>query len=454
MQTKSYIKFFTWRDDQRAEVTLGPGTRINPATNCAQLGSYNSSVYPLDSDLYVKSRVTDPTAVRQWLGFEPIIRHKFVDNQQVTGEGFRLSDGTDEYWWSGAAWVVSTTAWNTMAEVAENISTFPVASKKLQVVVNLSTTDPEQTPELVEVRVLYAADVVSEIEDLVVRSLVPRLKADIRPVARVPLVKHEGDALDEISLALYKIDTDYRFVGSVAVYCDSDDPGHDTDLYQSHTSKSTPTDPWHDGTVDVITLSQDVAVGKSMWLELEYEPFVNLYTNQDFYELAHVPAIVVERLVYSGRELRGDNFVGDRGAGTAHVIPRVYQGPLELTIAVTTDKLYDSTAMHDEVATFLSDNQTLKSVGIDEAYRLRSVGTLDFSTALVNNELRTWRITVNLENVLVYARGGTTEKLITTFVVEGSLDVEVGELPPAQQRVVAGGESVLARGDIVTAGEQ
>lgn len=452
MRTKNYIKFLTWHDDERADVTLGPGTRINPQTNCAQLGTYGSDIYSTDLDLYVKSRVTSPQNVRRWVGFDCEVKHKFVDNERVTSVGFRLSDGVDEYWWNGAGWSVNTSSWNSEEEVAANIAAFSALAKTIQVVVNLSTLVETETPELVMVRVLYAADVVSEIEDIVERSLIPRLKSEIRPFARVPMLKHADDLLNEISLSLYKIDTDYRFVGAITVYNHTDDPTHEVDLYQSHTTKSTPQDPWHDGTVDVITLSQDVDIGKTIWLEMEYEPFVNLNTNQDYYELAHVPSLVVERVTYHGRELVDANFVADRSSLTAALLRRVYQGMVELTLAVTTDKLYDSTAMQDELFTFFADHPTLESVGLDESYRFRHVGTLDFSTGLVNNELRTWRITAYVDDVLVFARGDRSAKLIERFIVNGDVSFEIGGPPPSSVLVVAGADLVVAGGDQVTAG--
>ena len=39
----------------------------------------------------------------------------------ITGAGYRLTDGTDEYWHNGASWEVNTTDWNTEEEVAAEI---------------------------------------------------------------------------------------------------------------------------------------------------------------------------------------------------------------------------------------------------------------------------------------------------------------------------------------------
>jgi hypothetical protein len=427
MRAKKYIKFLTWREDDRGNVTLGANTRINPATNCAQLGTYDSAEYPTDLDLYVKSRLTSPAQLHQWLGFEVDVRNKFVDTEQVTGVQFRLSDGTSEYWWNGAAWEVNTSDWNSEAEVANNISSFGTSTKRLQVVVNLWTTDPSQTPELAGIKVLYSATVNSEIEDLIERSLVPLLKSSLRPLARVTLVKSDAEDDDEIEIPQYRIDTDYRFVGVDAVFNHTDDPDHENDLYDSHTTRSTPSDLWHNGTVNVITLSESVDAGKLLWLQLLYEPVVTLGANQDYYELAHVPALVIERLEYHGRALRGENYVGNRSDGTAVVIGTVLQGRLEMTVAVTTDKIFDSFGMSDELEAFFGGNPLIASVGLDDSYRLRVVGTLDFSTPLVNNELRTWRITAYIEDVLVYVRDERSDYLVNRLMIEGTLDVEVTE---------------------------
>jgi hypothetical protein len=424
MELRKFIKLFTWHELDRERVVLGPDTRLNPETNRAQLGTYGEEDYPTADNLYVKSWVANPRAVRQWQGFEATVIHKRAgnDNAIKTSAAFRLSDGTSEYWWNGGAWVVSTASWNTEAEVAANISEFPATERKLQVVVNLKTTDPSVTPELVEVKVLYGALLDSEIEDMVERSLMPALRA-LRPITRVTLAKAGSDT--SIELNTYKLDTDYRVVDVDAVFNHTDDPEHVVDLYESHTTRSTPSDPWTDGTVDVITLNALVAAGKTVWLRLRYEPVVAVATSRDWYELEHVPALIIESVTYRGNKLGGEDHVGNKSDGSAWVIPAPRQGRLELTLRGVADKLIDAERLNHAVLGFFGDHPSLRSTGLDEPYRLWLVSEQEFRGRPNAEDVHEWRKTFRIENFRVWDQGAEPGYLVQRFLVRGSLDVVV-----------------------------
>lgn len=424
MELRSFIKLFTWEEGDRDRVVLGPNTRINPLTNRAQLGTYGVSTYPTADDLYVKSWLTNPLAVRQWQGFEATVLHKRAGdaNEVVTSAGFRLSDGTNEYWWNGAAWEVNAANWNTEAEVAANISSFPATARKLQAIVNLKTTDPSVTPELVEVKVLFGALLDSEIEDMVERTLVPAMR-ELRPIARVPLAK--TDSNNTIRLNDYQMDSDYRFVGVDAVFNHTDDPVHTVDLYESHTTRSTPDDPWTDGTVDVITLNAQVQDGKTVWLRLRYEPVVAVATSRDWYELEHVPALIIEDVAYRASKLGGEDHVGNKADYSAKVIPAPLQGRLEISVRGVADKLIDSERLAAALDRFFGANRSLASTGLDEAYRLWLVDEQVYRGSPNAEDVHEWRKTIRIENFRVWDQGAVDGYLVKRFVITGSLDAVV-----------------------------
>lgn len=422
MELRSFIKLFTWQESDRSQVTLGSNTRINPDTNRAQLGSYDSSVYPTDSNLYVKSWISNPGEVREWQGFEATIIHKNVDGVQVTGEGFRLSDGTNEYWWNGSSWEINTADWNTEVEVAENISSFSATARKIQVVVNLSTTDETQTPELVEVKVLFGALVDSEIEDLVIRSLVPALRSGVRPITRVVLIAAETDQVD---LKQFKLDGDYRVVDVDAVFNETVDPNHNTDLYQSHTLRSDPTDSWVDGQVDVITLSSSVSIGNTLWLRLRYEPVVAIETSRDYYEIDHVPCLCIERISYEAREFGGDHHVGNKSDYTAKVLKSPLQGTLEMSLVGMSGKLVDNERLNGEVNRFFGSSRVIRSTGLDESYRLRLISEHEQRSRANAADLRTWTKIIQVENFRTWHRPVENGYLVSRFLVQGDASVTV-----------------------------
>jgi len=422
MELRSFIKLFTWEESDRRRIVLGSDTRINPDTNRAQLGSYDSSVYPTDSDLYVKSWIANPGEVREWQGFEATIIHKTVNGVQVTGEGFRLSDGTDEYWWNGASWETNTADWNTEVEVAENISSFSATARKIQIVVNLSTTDETQTPELVEVKVLFGALLDSELEDLVLRSLVPALRSGVRPITRFVLTAIETDQID---LKQFKLDGDYRVVDVDAVFNETTDPNHNTDLYQSHTLRSEPTDSWVDGQVDVITLSSSVSIGNTLWLRLRYEPVVAIETSRDYYEIEHVPCLCIERITYEAREFGGDHHVGNKNDYTAKVLKSPLQGTLEMSLVGMSGKLVDNERLNGEVNRFFGSSRVIRSTGLDESYRLRLMREHEHRSRANAADLRTWTKIIRVENFRTWHRSVEDGYLVNRFLIQGDASVTV-----------------------------
>lgn len=421
MRLRKFIKFLSFSETDRDDVTLGPHTRIDPALHCAKLGSYDSEEYPTDSDLYVITKVVHPRAVKQWLGIEPVVEHPRVEGTIVTSLGFRLTDGTNQYRWNGSAWVVAVSGWNSEIEISNHIATFPVTSRRLGVVINLKTTDSSVTPMLRGVKVLFAAKLDSEIEDAIERSLVPMLRG-VRAVTRLALTKEGSD--NEIDMSSYNVDADYRFVGVDSVFNHTDDPNHDTDLLEGITTRTT-TDPWTNGTVDTITLSALVNDGKQIWLEMLYEPVVAVETSVDWYQTARVPALVIESVAFSGGEGAGVDYVGNKDLGTAICVPAPLQGRLDITIAGISDKLIDHERLSAEVSRVLESERLLVVTGLDESYTITVMADYDFRSSPNENDLHTWRKNIRVENFRVWNRPEFVEYLVQDFVLDGDVELEV-----------------------------
>jgi len=412
MQLRYFIKHFTFTEKDRNHITLGTNTRLNPVTHRAQLGTYGVDTYPTTADLYVKTRLTNPEAVRQWQGFEVEVIHKSILGVQKTSVGFRLSDGTDQYWWTGSVWQINTTSWNTEAEVAANISAFPATSRKLQVVVNLKTDDVTVTPELVEIRVLYGAQLDSELEDMILRTIVRGMK-NIRAITRFPIkMATTGITID---LDNFTLDADYNVVDVDAAFNHTDDPEHNTDLLDSY-------DP---GT-KVITLISQVAAGKTIWLRLEYKPRVAVQTSRDYIEVEHIPSLIIEDVALMDAVQRfGEDYVGKRSDYTATIVPAPVQGNLEFTLSAIADKVVDGLRLSAAVKRWFGDNPLIRSTGLDEAYNLRLVDEYEHRGTASEEDLFTWRATFRVENFCIWTRSPESGYLVKKFKATGDADFTV-----------------------------
>jgi len=407
------IKEFRFLEEKRSEITLGTNVRLNPDEHLLQLKEDSNDEYPTTADLYAKTWVTNPDSLKQWLGFEAEAVHTTIDGVVVTSLGYRLSDGTDQYWWNTSAWVVDTTNWNTEQEVAANISAFAVTLKKLQVVINLKTTDKTATPKLKRLKVLYSSDVKFQ-EDIVFRSLIPMLRDNLRPIGRHVLTKLSTSSTIDLKND-HPLETPYNIVGIDAVFNHTDDPDHATDLYSS----------FNVGT-QVITLTGSVAADKVVWVDFLWEPEVAVTTSQDYDEIEKVPVVILDDINLVDASERGPNdSVVNRSDGTAVKIFAPIRGDLDILMHLVTDKAIDQVRLADEVKRFFGNNQFLTSKGLDEEYRLWLTSEYDLTTTANREDLHSGRVRFRVVGVNYFERESADVYAIQRFHLTGDMNVTI-----------------------------
>jgi len=409
MGLKKILKEFNFNEQRRSSITLGPETRLNPRTERIQLKEQGLvgwivkqgtlPTYPTDDDLYVKTWVTNPTSVKQWIGFDVEVEHTTVDLVTVTSVAFRLSNGTDEYWFNGSSWEINVVDWNTETEVANNISTFPVVSKNLQVIINLKTSNKNYTPKVDRVKVLYDSDI-THYEDYIARSFIPMIRSGIRPMTDYPVVlSNSTDTVDLIND--YPLETPYNLTGVFRVYNLTDDPEKVVDIYQSY-----------DDVTQVITLSEVVAAGKALWIQLYYELEVALATDTEFYEIAKVPAIYLADVdLINDPEGSKYDYVRNKDAGTAVKLAAPIQGTYEIKMEVFTDTKKNSDRVGEAVRDFFRNNKFLTSVGLDESFSLVFLDKNQSAARDKQNNIHVARFRVLVSNVLFF------DKAIDAYLV-------------------------------------
>jgi len=410
MRLRKIIKEFVFEEENRTKITLGSNTRLNPDENWLQLKEQSDGLYLTDSDLYVKTWVVNPLTVKKWIGFQ-VVETIPEYNLVVTGSlAYRLSDGTDEFFWNGSAWEVNVVDWNTEAEVANNIENFPVASKKLQVVINLKTDNVSYTPLVHRIKVLYESNV-EHTEDLVYRSMVPMLRDEIRPRGRM-LIKMTSTS-DTISLA--PIETPYNIASIDSVFDHTNDPDHFVDLYQSY-----------DEGTETITLSTTIAENDLAYVNFLWEPEVAVTTSQDYYEVEKVPVIVLDDInLLDATEQSQTDFVFNKDTGSGWKIKSPLRGDLEFSIRLITDKGIDLLRLADETKRFFANNKVLRSVGLDEEYRLWLLTEYDMTTSANQEELHSARMTCRIVNVLFFEQDAAEAYAVERLNLQGDMDLTV-----------------------------
>lgn len=409
MRTKTLIKTFTWTADDLEDVVLGPSTRINPKTNRAQLRAVDGG-YPTTADLYVKSRLTQPKAARQWLGFEARVYHAVDESgAPLTSSVYRLDDGTNEFFWNGSSWAAASASdWNTEEEIAANIAMFSPAThdRKIRVVINLRTTDSAVTPQLEWIKILYAAQIDFQ-EDILYRSLIPALRQHIRPISQVVVqMPTTGATLNVSDLGL---EAGYNVTGIDAVYdfdadAESARSGYATDLLSSYNA----------GT-GAIALTGSVDAETRLWVRFYYQPEVAISTSQDYDEPSRLPSIVLTQIVTEGMNEApsGDDYVADKAAGSAVVVPSPQQGHLEITLMGTTEKGVDQQRLQEAINAFFLNHGLLTSEGLDEAYTLQLIDKYESIGDLGEDEIHEGRARFRICNFKRWLKDAYTDLIVT-----------------------------------------
>lgn len=416
------IKYFKFEEQNRSRmVTLDEGVRLDPVANHLVLVGPPFDTAP-GSPAIARTWVTNPQSVKQWLSFHAVIEHATVGSStpagvptkvETTGAGYRLGDGTDEYWWDGGAWAVNTSDFNTEDEIALNIATFPMASQSLQIIVNLTTTNPTVSPRLKEVKILYSTDV-EFLEDIIYRSLVPSLRDNVRPITDFVIKAPGGTSID---LKNFPLDTPYNIVDVDSVYDRTNDPKHLIDLLSSY-----------DSGTQIITLSSAITLNDLATIRLIYEPEVAVTTSQDYSEIAKVPVIILEGIkeVDMAPTAQSDDVVR-KADGTAVKVPPPDQGDIEMTLKGLTDKGVDDKRLGDAIKAYFANNGRLTSKALDEDYSLWLIDEYDMQTPSGSADLHTGQLRFRIRDVRFYVRDSVDSFGVKRFLATGTEDFVIAE---------------------------
>ncbi len=247
----------------------------------------------------------------------------------------RLHDGTDSYYWTGAAWAVAGAGdWNTPAVVTANFAAFSTAvATELAPEWRLTTTDNRFTP------LVYGAHIAAGLQfgarsSLTAASFAPSDTGsdswddDVIHRVLIPLLREAApEVTDELTTSALTSTIDYSdgigeanydVNGVLAAYDLDADPTMTTPLAGSF---DTGTQIW--------TFTAAVASGTRIALRLTYQPQV-AFTADRHYVSATFPHIVVEVV----REVRSR-------AGSGDVLVRDTVAETALSVAAPHAKIWD-----------------------------------------------------------------------------------------------------------------
>lgn len=379
MSLKKLIKCFEFTTRSRKNLTFSSNKiRLNDDNKLDQGLTLKGPTYDTGLTHTVTTWVTAPKALKKWLGFEAE-----EDLPAGTSVGYRLLRGTDELYWNGSAWVAATTDahWNTMTQVNSNIQSLVLTGFDLKIKVNLRTTDDKVSPKVRWIKLLVLVDIESW-DDLIYDTVIRSMRASLRATTAIQIEVSANTNVIDLATAYKLENSGYNFTGVAAAYNLTTDPNQFVNIASGYI----PGAQKKDGTFKAgqVNLTAGVTAGQIVRLEMVYEPEIAVYTNQDYYELAQVPAIVFENIAStrlgdrSGQELNDaeSDAVRDLVEGTAVVVPRPRQTAVRFDFAVHASPL-DMARVVGALDKWMASNRLLKTWGFDEEVGLDVVNEID-----------------------------------------------------------------------------
>lgn len=346
---------FTFEPIERKKLTFSDATKIR----CETVHPFEIKLkkgatgYPTTSNLNVRGPLLNPKAVRQWIAFDVTFALPKVGQTSPTSIGWKLSNGTTDYYWNGAAWTAAgASTWSTLEQIQANIGTFPATARKIQFIVNLKTTDATVTPTVKEVRVLYKAEITSFFDEVIYRTLIQSLKTKLEPETDITFDWPGGTTYDLDSLDLEESVEIADVYGAFNYSTDSD---LTTNLKSSFNTST-----------HVLTLTGSLAAATPVLVRVVYAPTIALSTHPSFNEVPKIPAVEVVDVkeVFSASPIAQVVFV-NRNDYTAKILDAPRQVHYDLQLRAVTARAGETSALADAIMRFIYENRLLRISALD-----------------------------------------------------------------------------------------
>jgi len=274
------FKVFEFHPDLRNEYAFSDTAKIGVAgyQGTITLKPDSHCHHPTDDDIWFKTDLYNPQALTEWLAIQPWISHpKDEDGVVHTEIKFKLSNGTDDYYWDGAWSVAGASDWMTITDLQANFATFTaVSSKKLALIANLKTDDLLYTPVLGRILVALEVDIGSWVEEYLYNTLIPELEAHMSACLDMDWAFDWGGGTT-MDLSEYVTESGYIFENWREVYDYAGDPDHENDLL----------DNYNQGT-GILTLSAPVDEGTRLFARVVPDVEYAVSTDADYYTVRGV----------------------------------------------------------------------------------------------------------------------------------------------------------------------
>lgn len=388
MGEKRLIKSYEFTTRARPKLTFSDKTKIRlnddvRTDQALELKPDSAGAYDTGLGHTVKTWTLDLNGLKRWLSLDA--DEVLPDNTSI---GYRVVMNGVDWYWDGAAWVFATldAHWNTLAQINENLAGLTPNSVNFAFKVNLRSTDGVSTPRLRWIKALAKIDL-EPWDDLIYDTVIRLMRANLRAVTAIEVAIVADTSLIDLSTTYKLENSGYNFSGVRAAYNLTTDPQKFSNIADSYTpGAARPDGTFEDGQVN---LSAPILAGQVIRLEMEYEPEIAVMTNQDYYEVARLPAVVFERIEAVKLFNRHDQELNDGpgdvvrnlATGVGVEVPRPAQRTVLFEFAIHASPL-DIARVSDAMDRWVGQSRVLTSWAFGETLNMdpvRSIETGDSS---------------------------------------------------------------------------
>lgn len=357
--------------DHAAATVSGPAVHFDFRAKVYTLRRTNGT-YDTGTANTIRFAPWAPEAVAGWYAFAAaVVLPKDANGNSPTAIDFRVSDGSDDYYWNGSAWAVASgpSHWNAAADVCAHLEDFDASARSLAPVARLTTTDPNLTPILRSVTVVGRLLVNSERDEWVHRALLAQLREHIRYPVDFRLRWKTGTTQDLAPLfvgvetpggkdaaAGRRVGARYDVVDVLEAYDVTNDPDRLENLRAGFAVA---------GETAVLTSSRAIAAGAEVVVVALVRPAVALQSSLDYSKAIYAPFLSVRYSQEYTQRVGSSLMVFPTGPGTAKTLRVPDVVDYKIPIDVQTVSGVQCFALAEAVDRWIRTQRELRSARLD-----------------------------------------------------------------------------------------
>lgn len=366
------------------------------------------------SNFTIKTKLYQPNACKKILMcqsyFSDATLKKKRDISNFINVSIRVYTDTNEYYYNGTSWVISTSLWCTEKQACENLYKLtPPDNKKFGFIIKIEKGGNYVIGSPIEIedfRILLDCRL-NHTEDYLYKTFCNKVETECQGQSRIifSILGSKFNFADLITESgrLYKNSIPFE------IYNLTTDPNENNNLFSSYNSVN-----------GDCQLNTSITQDSELIVYFKYNPTVQVTKSVDYYELASMPCITVfdfqEMIKYYAGGIGLSIFNNDTGEGYTSYEPKLCDYEFQAFIDAKSN--YDYLYLKEAFQKWIIQNILLRTWGLDEQYDMMQVTGFDDGTIPSMSDTRHGIIRIQIQNVILYELDSYQDKMLQQVIFD------------------------------------